>query len=165
MNKSYVSIATRSQSKCSTSTVASRPDEEVLEFMIARGTQVLTQHESALVDLCASVGEDEKAIEECVMNFLTSAYSEDEGDDPGMEGSCDGDEDTECLLDDMFETLWGGEFSNVLTPEPKSEDGQLPVVEEAKATSGKPLPWRSRASPSGTFVRDPKTGQMRNIDA
>ncbi|KAI2510188.1 hypothetical protein MHU86_4220 [Fragilaria crotonensis] len=80
-----------------TSTVAGRPEGEALEFRIARGTQVLTQHESALVDLCANVGEDEKAIEECVLNFLTSAYSDDEGDEPGMDGSCGGDEETECL--------------------------------------------------------------------
>ena len=28
----------------------------------------------------------------------------------------------------------------------------------------KPAPWSSRSSPSGTFVRDPKTGKMVNID-
>ena len=136
-----------------------------MEFQIARGTSVLTQHESALVDLCASVSEDDKAIEECVLNFLTSAYSDDEAaqDDPRMDGSCGADEETECLLDDMFDTLWGGEFSDVLTPELKTENVQL--VEEGKPTLGKPLPWRSRSSPSGTFVRDPKTGEMRNIDA
>jgi hypothetical protein len=146
----------------STSTVAGIADEMVLEFRVVRGTQVLAQHESALVDLCASVGEDEQAIEDCVVSFLNSAYFDEVDDQPETEGPCSGDEETECLLDDMFENLWGSEFAETMTPAPKA-DGQ--TAEAAKPKSSKPLPWRSRSSPSGTFVRDPKTGKMRNIDA
>ena len=124
---------------------------------------MLAQHESALVDLCASVGEDEQAIEDCVVSFLNSAYSDEVDDQPGTEGPCSGDEETECLLDDMFENLWGSEFAETVTPSPKADIGQS--AEVAKPKSSKPLPWRSRSSPSGTFVRDPKTGKMRNIDA
>ena len=36
---------------------------------------------------------------------------------------------------------------------------------DASTSSSKPKPWSSRSSPSGTFVRDPVTGEMRNIDA
>lgn len=142
--------------------MAARPNEEELDFRIVRGTQVLAQHESALVDLCASVGEDDQAIEECVVAFLTSAYAEDE-DEPVPNGSCDADEDTECILDDMFDTMWGDEFAETSTPSAKKEEAKS--EEEAKPKSSKPLPWRSRSSGSGTYVRDPATGEMKNIDA
>lgn len=139
-------------------------DEAVLEFRIVRGTQVLAQHESALVDLCASVGEDEQAIEDCVVSFLNSAYSDEIDDQTETEGPCSDDEETECLLDDMFENLWGSETAETVAPAAKADIGQR-LMDEAKPKSSKPLPWRSRSSPSGTFVRDPKTGKMRNIDA
>lgn len=124
----------------------------------------MAQHESALVDLCATVGEDEQAIEDCVVSFLNLAYSDEVEDQPEREGPCSGDDETECILDDMFESLWGSELAETVNPAPKADIEQR-TVDDAKPKSSKPLPWRSRSSPSGTFVRDPKTGKMRNIDA
>jgi hypothetical protein len=33
-----------------------------------------------------------------------------------------------------------------------------------EASAKKVKPWSSRSSGSGTYVRDPETGEMRNID-
>lgn len=67
-------------------------------------------------------------------------------------GACD-DGDVDCMLDSMLD-LWGEEIGI------KNEE----AVEEVKTEKKKPAPWSSRSSPSGTFVRDPKTGRMVNID-
>jgi hypothetical protein len=142
----------------STSTVAGIPDGEVLELQILRGTKIMEQHDSALVDICASIGKDEKEIEECVVSFLSSAFAEDQEDfnDIGENAP-----DTDSILDDAFQTLWGSE-SMELNAAPVSDTNS--PSKEISAKSSKPLPWRSRSSPSGTFVRDPKTGKLRNID-
>jgi hypothetical protein len=141
----------------STSTVAGIPDGEVLELQILRGTNVMEKHESALVDICASIGKDEKEIEECVVTFLSSAFAEDEKD---FDDIRDDAPVTDAILDEAFQTLWGNEFME-MNSAPVSNT--LPT-KEAPVQSSKPLPWRSRSSPSGTFVRDPKTGKLRNID-
>jgi hypothetical protein len=129
----------------------------VLDFRIARGTQVINAHETALVDLCASVGADDKEIEECVVNFLTSTYGEEE-EEPEPEGECD-DDDDECLMDGLFANIWDmEETAPAIVKVEADAEGEEPK-------SKKPLPWRSRSSPSGTYVRDPATGEMKNIDA
>mmetsp|Transcript_22562 Transcript_22562/g.37320 ORF Transcript_22562/g.37320 Transcript_22562/m.37320 type:complete len:270 (+) Transcript_22562:120-929(+) len=145
-----------------TSSVAGRADDEVLDFRIVRGTRVLNEHESALVDLCASYGADDQEIEDCVVSFLTSTYEDDDEEEElePAEG-CD-DDDEECRLNDMFENIWGEELQESAPPTVNKEEAEK---EEEKPKSKKPLPWRLRSSPSGTFVRDPKTGEMKNIDA
>ena len=55
---------------------------------------------------------------------------------------------------------WGDEMSEV-TEKADADDNAT----EEQPVKKKPAPWSSRSSPSGTFVRDPKTGEMRNIDA
>jgi hypothetical protein len=111
----------------------------------------MAKHETALVDLCALPGGNDKEIEQCMTAFLNDSFPTD--DDGAMSGCDDG---TECLLDGLFD-MWNEEMPAipVQSPEPAEQ------VEEAK----KPAPWSSRSSPSGTWVRDPKTGEMRNIDA
>ena len=135
--------------------VAGRAEEDVLDFLIARGTAVMARHETALVDLCSSVSEDDKEIEDCVVNFLSSAYDDDVED---IAPICEEDED--CLFDNVFENMWGEELKET-TPMPRPEQ---PLEQDKAPKVTKPLPWRSRSSPSGTFVRDPKTGKMKNID-
>lgn len=142
-----------------TQAVAGRAGDEVLDFRIARGTAVINEHETALVDLCASVGANDKEIEECVVNFLTSTYAE-EDEDPDPVEPCD-DDDDDCILDNLFENIWEEEFQESAAQKEADEVKKEVSVPKAK----KPLPWRSRSSPSGTFVRDPKTGEMKNIDA
>jgi len=154
-----------------TSVVAARPAEEELRFQIARGTEVLEHHESALVELCTSVSENEKETEECVLNFLTTTYEDEDFtttpkwvDEDAIKPEVEiekVEDDGDSILDNMFESMWGEEL-DVVSPakeEPKENK------EKAKSKITKPMPWRSRSSPSGTFVRDPKTGKMENIDA
>ncbi len=58
------------------------------------------------------------------------------------------------MLDAMF-GVWGEELGLGKEKE---------TAEEEEVEKKKPAPWSSRSSPSGTFVRDPKTGKMVNID-
>merc|ERR1712137_1268487 len=102
-----------------TSTVAGRAENEILEFKIARGTQVMSEHESALVDLCASIGVDEQEIEDCVVNYLSSVY--DEIEDGEFQSEEIEDEDT--LLQNTFQNLWGDELREV-SPLPLEQNGE-----------------------------------------
>lgn len=133
------------------SLVTGREESEPLEIRVARGTNVMELHETALVDLCMMPGVNEKEVEECLLTIMSGGYVEDD-DEPSF--GCDNEE--ECLLDDMF-AMWGEDFP---TKTPASET----VKEETKEAPTIP-PWSSRSSPSGTYIRDPATGEMRNVDA
>jgi hypothetical protein len=111
-------------------------------------------HETALVDLCMSPGVNEKEIEECLFTILSGSYQNEEEKGEEQVSQCDDEE--ECLLDDMF-AMWEEDMP---TPTKKSE----PEEEEIKDGPVIP-PWSSRSSPSGTYARDPATGEMRNVDA
>jgi hypothetical protein len=126
-----------------------------LILTIARGTDVLEKHEAALVYLCSSGGSD-KEVEGCIVDFLKEGYDlgSDYDNDEDME-DC-GDEDTDCLIDNMY-NLWAEEL-----PPPTSSTGS--EGEQLKESAQKIKPWSSRSSPSGTYVRDPVTGEMKNID-
>ena len=104
----------------------------------------------ALVDLCI-VGDDE-----ATTNCITSIYKADDdvytADEDEM-SVCE-DDGTECLLDSMWDAWSEGLPTSVNVEE----------EEDAKEEKKKVAPWSSRSSPSGTYVRDPKTGIMRNID-
>jgi hypothetical protein len=101
-------------------------------------------------------GASEKEVENCVVDFLAGGYDE-VGDNLHDQGAECGDDDTECLIDDMM-NLWADEV-----PLPPTTSGIADQV-NGENSAKKPKPWSSRSSPSGTWVRDPKTGQMRNID-
>jgi hypothetical protein len=135
------------------SLVTGREKSDSLELRVARGTNVMELHETALVDLCMSPGVNEKEIEECLLKIMSGSYQSEEEDEPTM-FECDDEE--ECLLDDMF-AMWDEDMPTQTT---KSE----PVKEEKNEEPVIP-PWSSRSSPSGTYVRDPATGEMRNVDA
>lgn len=133
------------------SLVAGRAEESPLVIRVARGSDVIERHEMAIVDLC--ILGDDKETEECI----TSIYKAD--DDIYIAGDsemamCE-DDGTECMLDSM----WGA-WSEGL-PMPGNEEEE---EEEVKVKKKKVAPWSSRSSPSGTYVRDPKTGIMENID-
>lgn len=134
--------------------VASVPAEDSLRICIARGTDVLEKHETALVDLCSSDGASDSEVEGCIVDFIKDGYNLDEDDDQVTD--C-GDEDTECLIDNMMD-LWAEE----LPPPPPSSTAD---VDMSESSSKQPKPWSSRSSPSGTYVRDPVTGEMKNIDS
>jgi hypothetical protein len=147
--------------------VSAVPEGELLTIQIVRGTDVLQRHETAVVDLCNMAGANDKEMENCVVDFLAGGYDIDVDDDNdavvGKDTLSEGglrvaDEDADGLIDNIM-NLWSDELP---LPPTTSE-----ITNQANWNNSgrKPKPWSSRSSPSGTFVRDPKTGQMRNIDA
>lgn len=118
---------------------------------------MLERHETAIVDLCNLSGASEKEVENCVVDFLSGGYeiAEEEEEEDIMD---DVEDNSEDLIGDMY-NLWANEV-----PLPPTTSG---ITDQVNGdTSGKkPKPWSSRSSGSGTWVRDPKTGEMRNIDS
>jgi len=137
------------------SLVGGRQDEMNLILKIVRNTDVLAQHEKALVDICIlpeGEGKDSN-LGKCIEALYQSDYDIDDSDGAG---SCL-DTDTECMLDTMLDT-WGEEL-DVMAGERAVE-----VVEDEVKKVKKPAPWSSRSSGSGTYVLDPKTRKMINLD-
>lgn len=138
--------------------VSSVGNDSVLELRLARGSDVLERHEKSIVDLCQTPGASDREVDECMASFIAAGYDYEvvaDGDEDEVE--CMEDDDTECILDNMM-NIWAEEL-----PPPPTTSGITDTSGETSAT--KPKPWSSRSSPSGTFVRDPVTGEMRNIDA
>lgn len=138
------------------SLVAGRQSDKTLILKIIRNTDVLALHEQALVDLCIlpeGQGQDSSLVK-CIEALYQSDYDIDDSDGPE---SCE-DSDTECMLDTMLET-WGDELDVI-----KGERAVVETVSEEGVKKKKPAPWSSRSSGSGTYVRDPKTGKMINLD-
>ena len=139
--------------------VASVPDTEPLTMTVARGTSVMAKHEDALVELCASPGTSDQEIEECVVDYIAQGYNyqPDEVEMDGDEMECDEDDaDTECLLDGMH-LMWADDL-------PASSTSTTLKSTDQESAPSKVKPWSSRSSGSGTYVLDPNTGEMRNID-
>jgi len=145
------------------SLITSRPDTEPLELRVARGTRTLAHHEAALTELCANPVDDDT--EQCMLDYLKGTYYEDEDDDSNKdivaaeeEELCDPEEDENCVLDSLH-NMWAEDLP---APSVKvSADDETSAAAERKQVK----PWSSRHSPSGTWVRDPTTGEMRNIDS
>ena len=85
---------------------------------------------------------------------------EDDDDDADLDSIGElGDNDlvdAEDLVDNL-QNIWASDL-----PMPKTTSGISDNPQDASVQKVKP--WSSRSSPSGTFVRDPVTGEMRNID-
>ena len=135
--------------------IAGHPEDEPISIYVARGTNVQSEHDTALVDICTFNEGLDSQIEECIIGLNSYDY-DFEDEEPTID--C-GDDDSECLIDQMYGS-WGDEMSEFSSKADVDDD----VAEEQPAKK-KPAPWSSRSSPSGTFVRDPQTGEMRNIDA
>lgn len=161
----------------SKSLVASRPDDEVLELTILRGSNVAAQHEAAVVELCSNPDADD-SVDQCVLEYLQGGYNVDDDDDSSSTSStsstldedanegdilCDTEDDGDCLVDDLH-NLW----ANDLPVQPTAAaNGTTAIETDKNDDNDEPAaikPWSSRASPSGTYVRDPVTGEMKNID-
>ena len=137
------------------SLVAGRAEDSTLRICIARGSDVMKRHELALVELCI-VG-DEARTADCISKI----YANDDfivGDDEIA--TCGEDDGTECMLDAMWDTWSEGLPSSIDDEEETTADVDNKPMKKKK----KVAPWSSRSSPSGTYVRDPKTGKMVNID-
>lgn len=130
---------------------------------LARDTPVLADHEEAVVDLCSNPDKSDTEVDECVTDFLRAGYyTEEEDAIPVDDESTGGEQETaadndNALLDNMF-NMWAEDLP---APPPPSTDD----LNGENDKQSKPKPWSSRSSPSGTFVRDPRTGKMTNIDS
>jgi len=141
------------------SLVAGRPKEMNLILKVIRNTNVQIEHEKTLVDMCIlpdGEGKDSQ-VSKCISALYESEYEVD-----NLEGqkACD-DIDTQCMLDMMLGS-WGNELNEVMgkTEEEQEQEEIEETVEESKGWS-----WgNGGGSRSGTFVRDPKTRKMVNID-
>ena len=115
----------------------------------------MTRHRLALVELCI-VGDDADTAD-----CITSIYSADilsSYEDSSAISICDEDDGTECMLDSMW-NAWMEDLPSSVTEEGEDDSGVQKKEEKKKVA-----PWSSRSSPSGTYVRDPKTGKLVNID-
>jgi hypothetical protein len=140
--------------------VASRPENESLSLKLARGTTVVEDHEQAIVDLCGNEDQSESEAEQCVLDFLKSGYDYANDSDDSMEAvddvdAADSAAEEEDLVGNMY-SMWNEDMP-AASPKPEP----IPASEAASVVK----PWSSRSSPSGTFIRDPTTGKMKNIDA
>ena len=156
--------------------VSAVPNDETLVIQVARGTDVLERHEKAVVDICSISESSDSDVENCVVTFLTDGYYDDIGGNDSSssgsndntinkvtngegDGTDDNEADADVLIDSMM-NMWVEEDDLPLPPTTSGiTDGG-----SQQNSNKKPKPWSSRSSPSGTWVRDPKTGQMRNID-
>ena len=142
--------------------VKARPDDEVLQVQVARGTSVLDDHERALVELCSDPNLDGTETEECVLDYLKGGYDYSQSVSTKSEAVVNGADETNVLEED---DLVNNMYSMWAEDLPKSAPAAPATPSEKEPIKDKPKPWSSRSSPSGTFVRDPATGKMRNIDA
>ena len=107
-----------------------------------------------MIELCSNESTD-KEIEQCVVDYL-SMDVKDLYQSTTVEEECDVDDpDADCLVDNLM-----GMWAEDLPPPPPTATEEEPT-EKPQDSSVKP--WSSRSSPSGTFVRDPVTGEMKNI--
>ena len=134
--------------------VASRPEQEALEIQVARGTNVMNEHEKAVIELCSSEGDYDAQIDQCIAEYVSTDFVVGSGD----EEECDPEEDADCLVDNLFD-MWAEDIPAPIPPIPLDDDVNNPEQAQQQA----PKPWSSRSSPSGTYVRDPVTGEMKNI--
>ncbi|GKY92311.1 hypothetical protein MPSEU_000202200 [Mayamaea pseudoterrestris] len=153
--------------------ISACPDEDPLQLQIVRGTNVLENHEAALVQLCSQVSSTNDEVDSCLLDYLKAGYDtnfDDNADSIPSTAMVDNDgnffdcndADTECLLDSMH-GFWAENTAPLIIP----QSGAPELVSGPAAAAEKQVvkPWSSRSSPSGTFVRDPSTGVMRNLDA
>jgi hypothetical protein len=149
----------------SKSLVSSCPDNEPLSLQVRRGTTVVVDHEAALTELCANPDTSDAETEQCVLEYLQGGYSDNDyllDDTSNDMVECDNEQ--ECLLDNM-QSMWAEDDIDAVENAngAKSQTKGSGTTAPSNATVTTPKPWSSRTSPSGTFVRDPATRQMRNI--
>lgn len=117
----------------------------------------MAEHEAVLAELCADPDKSDEEMEQCVVDFLSADYYYDDDDNAAKEKVAASQ--SASAMVDTLQSIWADDVDWIL-------EGDDDEEEETSTTSpNKPKPWSSRSSPSGTFVRDPRTGEMRNIEA
>mmetsp|Transcript_10709 Transcript_10709/g.15109 ORF Transcript_10709/g.15109 Transcript_10709/m.15109 type:complete len:326 (-) Transcript_10709:892-1869(-) len=139
------------------SLIAARSKEEPLTVVIARGTDVMEKHESALVDLCILSETSDKDMQQCINVLFQPGYDDINNNNDDEDTIDCSDADTECMLDALF-TEWDKDNDEY------KPDADNDVNTDLTQPKKEIKPWSSRSSPSGTFVRNPRTGKMENID-
>lgn len=164
------------------SLIMCRYDNEPFTLRVLRGTTALQDHEVALTELCSNPDTTSTEAEQCMIDFIQGGYAMAENqvvgasktvniDNTPDDGECnipDSEmDDGECLLNDMH-SLWASDLpmsSSQQQPQPNTMSPASSATSSNKDSAAVVKPWSSRASPSGTFVRDPATGKMKNLDA
>jgi len=116
-------------------------------------------HENALVELCMTPGANDDQVEECLTTIMAGAYLDDDADtskDDSDEVIMGCDNEEECLLDSLY-LMWEEDMP---APVKKSNDMEFDNESGQQETIA---PWNSRSSPSGTYQRDPATGEMKRM--
>ena len=137
--------------------VSGRYPDKSLKMRVLRGTNVMERHESNLVTLCTLPGGTDDNLDECLTTIMKGETMEDNNSIM----HCDDEEN--CMLDAMFEA-WGDELvEHVSVSQQQTSEQRNEMEIEAAKKKNNARPWASRSSPSGTYVRDPTTGKMRNV--
>lgn len=121
-------------------------------------------HENALVELCMTPGGNDDQVEECLTTIMAGAYFVDNNDEKSKDDSqdemtMDCDEEGECLLESMYQ-MWEEDMPTAV----KSKSDEMDT-DESRNEGETIAPWSSRSSPSGTYQRDPATGEMKRTDS
>jgi hypothetical protein len=139
----------------------------------------MQDHEQALVELClngeAGLGMDDE-MDRCVDAFLKSTYRDDFDPTTKVDVMIDDEgcsvvegaevDNTDCLVDDLY-SMWAKDLPSPQQQRSPQEPngGEDSGADDSKTKKKAVKPWSSRSSPSGTFVRDPATGKLKNLDA
>jgi hypothetical protein len=162
-----------------------RYDNEPFTLRVLRGTTALHDHEVTLTELCSNPDTTSTEAEQCMIDYIQGGYAIAEnprgtsttrssgtanmdgtigdGESNILLGDNDTDNDGECLLNDIH-SLWASDLPMSSSLQQQSQNTASTSNIPKTATSAV-KPWSSRASPSGTFVRDPTTGKMKNLDS
>jgi len=136
--------------------IAGRDEDRSLMLRVARGTDVMSRHETVLVDLCTLPDNMRDPFsEKCIDVLFKEGYAIPDDDDDIEE--CSPEDDSDCMVDTMH-NIWGEEDNYGVEEKEIEVPKELPKKKMVQ-------PWASRSSPSGTYVRNPKTGKLENIDA
>jgi hypothetical protein len=144
-----------------------RSDELPFQLRVLRGTNALEEHEAALTELCSNPDLISTEADQCLLDFIQGGYNTEQEEEEVLNTEnveCTVNED-DCLIDDLH-SLWASDLpvSTKATQSSNAIDPKFTVPASTTTTNGSPKPWSSRASPSGTFVRDPTTGRMKNLN-
>jgi len=123
---------------------------------VIRGSSVIDEHEKAIVELCEDPTLDGKEADASILAYLETGRLnslDTNGDETDTASELS---EEERIVASMY-NMWASDFQEMI-PSIEEESADLP--EPTQTTK----PWSSRSSPSGTFVRDPQTGEMKNID-
>ena len=165
----------------SKSLIMCRYDNEPFTLRVLRGTTALQDHEVALTELCSNPDTTSTEAEQCMIDYIQGGYAtipdqkslgtsskQINVDRIPDDGECllepnNDDDDSECLLNDIH-SLWASDLP-MSSLQQQQQQGSMTRNDNSNTNAVPVKPWSSRASPSGTFVRDPITGKMKNLDS